>query len=157
MSTATTPAIRVLDHVLLALKDGQAHRRVEVLAYLEHALSDTPCPGGRGQWLAQFRKAQHELLADARITLTRGADDSEADLFRLVPPPPDPRFAIDPVLRDCLPPAGAGPVAELERQLLTQGCLHPPLTRTHQGRPRPPDGHPRPVRGPPDPPGLPPQ
>jgi hypothetical protein len=136
--------LELKDQVLIALKDEQEHRRAEVLANLEASPETVPRRAARAEFLTRFCCTIQELLTEGRITLAGSLDGTDPDaVLRLVPLAPDPRFEIDPVFRDLLPPPSAGEVALLEQQILTEGCLDPLLVWTQAGHTFLVDGHTR--------------
>lgn len=146
--TRTLPPIpdglALTDRLLLALKDGDGHSLADVLSRLWPPPGDRPPAAGRttppdqvdAERLAQLRLTARQLQQDGWITITGAAAQTPGPeaILRLEPPEPDPRFAIDPVFRDLLPPPSPGELAELERQLLTEGCRDALVTWSHDGR-----------------------
>jgi hypothetical protein len=63
--------------------------------------------------------------------------------IRLVPPQPDQRFEVDPQFKNLLPPQSAGELAELEREVLTEGCRDPLVVWEQGDRKALADGHTR--------------
>jgi hypothetical protein len=67
--------------------------------------------------------------------------NSDAGTVWLVPPPPDPRFQLHPILSKELPRASAEADWNLEWQLVTEGCRDVLLTWTFEGQTFLVDGH----------------
>ncbi|MBI1918884.1 MAG: hypothetical protein HYS12_29695 [Planctomycetes bacterium] len=139
------PGLTLKDAVLIALKDGEGHPRADVLACLEGPAGPAPMRAARAERQTLFSRTVQELQTDGRITVAGGGPDGTGPdaVLRLVPPEPDDRFEIDPAFRDLLPPPSPGEVADLERQILTEGCRDPLVTWTDAGRPFLIDGYTR--------------
>lgn len=141
----TEHGISLKDRVLLTIKDGTEHKSDDIFKVLQDQIPaaltvDDP----KVAKPKQLKAARQALLAGAfrtlvvskQISIKGGGQDGQWQddaTVKLVPPKPDERFEIDKEFKHLLPPQSPGEIAELERQLLTEGCRDP-LTIWEQGK-----------------------
>jgi len=143
------------DLLLLTIKDGTEHVASELFKKLQEqipadlvvedpkAAKPKELKAGRQALLARTL----ELLVAAKKVTVKNAKENglwaDESKVKLVPPEGEKRFEIDKEFKNIMPPQSPGEIAELERQLLTQGCRDLLTVWEHGERTFLVDGHTR--------------